>query len=95
MHCTGIDFSGHALRRMFERAVTVSEVQTAIEFGETVAIYPDDLPYPSSLILGVVAGRPLHVVVGRDPTTGACYVITAYEPASDLWEAGFKTRKTT
>ena len=80
---------------MFERSVTVDEVQAVVELGEIVANYPDDLPYPSSLMLAMVAGRPIHVVAAREPITGACYVITAYEPTSDLWEADFKTRKTT
>jgi Domain of unknown function (DUF4258) len=78
---------------MFERGVSIREVQAAIEFGETVASYPDDLPYPSALVLGLVAGRPIHVVVGREPITEICYVITAYEPNSELWEADFKRRK--
>ena len=95
MNCSRVDFSGHALRRMFERSVTVDEIQAVIDLGEIVASYPDDLPYPSSLMLGMVAGRPIHVVAAREPITGACYVITAYEPTGDLWEAGFKTRKTT
>lgn len=80
---------------MFERSVTVDEIQAVIDLGEIVASYPDDLPYPSSLMLGMVAGRPIHVVAAREPITGACYVITAYEPTGDLWEAGFKTSKTT
>lgn len=80
---------------MFERSVTVDEIQAVIDLGEIVASYPDELPYPSSLMLGMVAGRPIHVVAAREPITGACYVITANEPTGDLWEAGFKTSKTT
>lgn len=95
MNCSRVVFSGHALRRMFERSVSVSEVQAVFDTGEIVASYLDDRPYPSWLMLGVVAGRPVHVVAARDGADGACYVITAYEPTGDLWEADFKARKPT
>ena len=93
MCCSRVDFSSHALRRMFEREVSIREVQAMIELGEIVTSYPDDLPYPSALMLGLVARRPIHVVVGCEPDTNICYVITAYEPSGELWEADFKQRK--
>jgi hypothetical protein len=61
--------------------------------GETVADYAADAPYPSCLMLGLVNGRPLHVVVALDRGTGTCIVVTAYEPDAHQWNADFKTRR--
>ena len=56
MDCDAISFSRHALQRMFERAISPDEIRKALANGETVADYPEDTPYPSRLILGIVAG---------------------------------------
>lgn len=47
-------FRGHAIQRMFERAVTVDDVVLVLREGETIESYPDDKPYPSRLVLGWV-----------------------------------------
>ena len=93
MDCESIFFSGHALRRMFERGITVSDVINVLKHGEAIAEYPADLPFASALMLGYVEGNPLHVVVARDEVNGDCYVITAYIPDLAFWEAGFKNRR--
>jgi len=78
MDCQSIVFSGHALRRMFERSVQRDAVLHVVRSGESIAEYPDDRPYPSYLLLGFVAGMPLHVVVARDAGSGRCFVVTVY-----------------
>lgn len=93
MECTNIYFSGHALRRMFDRALSTELVTTVVRKGETIAEYQDDRPYPSRLILGFERGKPVHVVVARDEKDYACYVITAYIPSRQIWHDDFKTRK--
>lgn len=93
MDCTNITFSGHALRRLFERGIAPECVRHAIEAGEIIADYPDDRPHPSMLLLGFVDGMPLHVVTACDPA-GACIIITAYRPDPLLWSADFRTRRT-
>jgi hypothetical protein len=95
MDCDAISFSRHAFERMFERAIRPDEVRVAMATGEVIADYPTDAPYPSVLILAIVAGRPLHVVAARDGETRHCYVITAYVPDSVLWGGDFRTRKPT
>lgn len=92
MDCTGVMFSGHALRRMFERRIDRLSVSAVIRSGETIVDYQDDRPYPSCLLLGWVDGKPRHVVVARDPGNGMCYVITAYIPDAGLWSDDFRTR---
>ncbi len=86
-------FSGHALRRMFERKISKDDVLEVIRSGEVIEDYPDDLPYPSCLLLGLVQERPLHVTIAVDRPHKTCYVITAYPPDPDLWE-DFRKRKT-
>jgi hypothetical protein len=52
MECREIIFSGHAVQRMFERAITATDVRAVIESGEIIADYPSDLPFPSSFLVG-------------------------------------------
>ncbi len=92
MNCKKISFSGHATKQMFERSITESEVISVIEAGTIIKEYPDDKPYPSYLILGIVKKRVLHVVLSKDKNAN-CYVITAYEPDSKIWNIDFKTKK--
>ncbi len=95
MRCHSIQFSGHAISRMFERDLFPKDVTAAIERGEVIAEYPEDHPYPSYLLLGFVEGEPLHVVVARDEAGSRCFVVTVYRPDPELWQPDFKTRKRT
>lgn len=91
--CTSVKFSGHALRRVFERELSTEEVIFTIRTGETIASYPDDNPYPSELRLEWVNNRPIHVVVAQNQDNNECYVITAYVPSADIWNDDFKVRR--
>jgi hypothetical protein len=93
MDCARVVFSGHAIMRMFERDIGPNDVLAVVGGGETIAEYPEDRPYGSELLLGLVNSRPLHVVVAIDRRNATCIVITAYEPMADQWEADFRTRK--
>ena len=93
MDCTGISFSGHAVRKMFERRISRDAVLMVTASGEVIADYPDDTPYPSALLLGLPGGHPLHVVVARKPVDGTCTVVTAYRPDPTLWADDFRTRR--
>jgi hypothetical protein len=86
-------FSGHALRRMFERSLTHKEVEEVLRHGDIVATYLDDKPFPSFLILGFVDQRPIHVVAAFDSHSQTAYIVTAYDPDPDLWESDFRTRR--
>lgn len=93
MDCGSIRYTGHALRRMFERSVSRAEVAEVIEAGMTIEDYPHEVPHPSCLLMAVVAGRPLHVVVARDDASAACVVVTVYEPDPTLWSVDWRTRR--
>lgn len=87
-------FRVHAIKRMFERGITVDDVRMAVDNGEVIEDYPDDFPYPSCLILGQAGGRQLHVVVAENAAADETIVVTVYEPDPDHWDASFKRRKT-
>jgi len=93
MECKEVKFSGHALRRMFERGIGVDGVLAVVSSGETIADYPEDTPFPTSLILGFVMSRPIHIVVANDALKNTCHIITAYPPDPAQWMADFKTRR--
>ncbi len=86
-------FRVHALRRMFERGISVEDVEAVLDTGEAIEQYPDDLPYPSRLVLGWRGRRPVHVVAAENLADNEFIVITAYEPDRAQWEADFKRRK--
>jgi len=84
----------HCILRMRQRAISVNEFKEAMSDAEIVEYYEDDYPLPSSLILGFTAsGRPLHAVVTLDQGVEILWVITLYEPTTDLWCEQFKSRR--
>lgn len=93
MDCKTIRFSRHAIERMFQRAVTPGAVAKIIANGEIIAMYPDDLPHPSALLLGFDADRPVHIVVARNRDSDECTVVTVYQPDSQTWNDDFKSRR--
>ncbi len=88
-----LQFSGHALQRMFARGISPGDVRQVIDEGEIIAEYPNDRPFPSALKLGFVNGRAIHTVVGYDVASDTGHVITAYLPDPNLWHDDMKTRK--
>jgi len=88
-----IIFRIHAVQRMFERCFSEEGIRHVLDTGETIENYPDDIPYPSCLILGWRGLRPAHIVVMDNNEETEIIVITVYEPDSRQWEVGFKRRK--
>ena len=88
-----IVFSGHAVRQMFAREISVEDVRMVITAGATIAEYPDDEPYPSCLLSGVVRERTIHVVLAYDSETLTGIVVTAYIPDPGFWSSDFRTRR--
>ena len=80
------------LEKADERDIDLNEVEETIEYGEMVAEYPDDKPYPSCLYLSFFNSKPLHVCFAM-VNAKECKVITAYEPSLIIFEKDFKTRK--
>ena len=86
-------YSRHAIERMFQRGLSSAAIAAVLRAGEVIADYPEDAPFPSRLLLGFALGQPVHVVVARDPESGACFVVTVYRPDPQLWEQDHKTRR--
>ena len=87
-------YSFHALEEMSAESemIRAEEVRHVIFNGEIIENYPEDKRGHSCLLLGISAqNRPLHVVCA--PKEGYLAIITAYIPALEKWEAGFRTRR--
>ena len=80
-------FTEHLLTRMRQRQIKLDDIKYTIETGKIIEQYPDDYPFPSCLI----NGDNMHIVcsVGE----GRLYIITAYRPSLEKWEAGGSIRK--
>lgn len=86
-------FRVHAIQRMFQHRISEEDIRYVLEGGETIKNYPDDMPYPSRLVLGWLASRPVHVVAADDVESGKTFVITVYEPDPKLWNSGFRRKE--
>ena len=83
----------HAVHRMFQRSISPETVKKVLDKGEIIENYPEDLPYPSRLMLAWDGARPVHVVAAENKAEDETIVITAYEPDARQWENDFKRRK--
>ena len=82
----------HVAQRMRQRNIRYDDIISALMSGEVIESYPDDYPYPSALVLGYATDNAyLHVVCGSDGEY--LWIITAYYPSEQQWEADMKTRK--
>lgn len=78
---------------MVKRGITRAEVLTALSSGELIEEYPEDLPFPSALFFHMKEQTPVHVVAAFDAHAQQVFIITAYRPDRDHFEADFKTRR--
>ena len=73
--------------------IFTSEVVEAVGYVEVIEEYPDDLPYPSALVLGFTSRqRPLHMVCAYDDARDSLTIVTVYQPDPDRW-INFRSRK--
>lgn len=88
-----IVYQYHAVERMALRGIQEEEIEHILRTREVIAVYADDAPYPSELLLGWSHARPLHVVVATDITNHRKIIIMTYQPDPRQWEEDFKRRK--
>jgi uncharacterized protein DUF4258 len=86
-------FRIHAVQRMFERNISMKNVEWALQSGETIEDYSGEMPEPSRLILGFQGKRPFHMVTSENPQTNQIIIITVYVPDPDKWNKDFKSRR--
>lgn len=85
-------YSAHAVTQMFKRGIGEEDIEYALNHGSIIMEYPDDVPYPSYLILGKIGERPLHVVYAINEA-GDKIIITAYHPDKELWNIDFTEKR--
>ena len=89
-------YSRHAREEMIHEEfgrIYEQEVYEAICTGEVIEEYPDDAPYPSSLIYRTTkTGRLIHTLAAYDAQGDLTIIITVYQPNPSLWD-DFKRRK--
>ena len=88
-----IIFRIHAIERMFERGIGISEIRMALEKGETIERYVDEATYPGRLIMSRSGKKNLHVVVADNAPEGEAVVVTGYRPDRRRWTDDFKRRR--
>ncbi len=86
-------FLPHAVRQMSkpDRMIRTKDIRHAIENGEVIEDYPEDMRGHSCLILDIISGRPIHVVCS--PKEDYLAIITAYVPNEQDWKNNYKKRK--
>jgi len=93
LNFNSIIYSSHAVQRMFERSISVDEVEGIINDWYVIKSYPEDKPFPSVLILGKSKNKPIHVIAGTDNDQKVCHVITVYQPDPESWSEDFTERR--
>lgn len=84
----------HCVLRMRQRGISVNELKEAMSHAEIIEYYEEDHPLPSALIHGfTTSGRPLHAVVALDQASERLWIITLYEPTTELWDEQFRKRR--
>jgi len=88
-----IGWRKHVLQRLAERGIPQQAVREVLLQGELIREYADDKPFASALFLGYASGVRLHVVAACDEANRQAFVITAYEPSLDIFEADYRTKR--
>ena len=87
-----IRWTDHVIERMLKRGVSREDIKYTLMYGEIIEEYPEDYPFPSCLVFGIMCNNtPLHVVcgIGNDEL----WIITVYFPDLLKWNDDYKTRR--
>lgn len=88
-----IQFRVHAIKRMFEKSISETDIRDVLESGEIIDTDRSDPPCIKCIHLGRSGDRPIHVVAVDDPGERITTIITVYEPSRYRWEPGFRRRR--
>lgn len=78
---------------MAERSISETEVAEVLQAGQSIEDYPNDVPYPSRLVMAYIKERPLHVVAAWNEEDYETIVVTVYEPDPKRWDETFTRRR--
>jgi hypothetical protein len=78
---------------MAQRGFEPEDIRSTIVNGTIIEEYPEDVPYPSFLVILWQGQRPVHLVAANNNADGETIIITVYEPDPQKWNSGF-TRRT-
>ncbi|MCK4307828.1 DUF4258 domain-containing protein [candidate division WOR-3 bacterium] len=85
-----IFYTKHAIEQMIKREIDPNGVLDALQNGNVIEFYEEDLPFPSCLMVGFTSKNiPIHIVCSAPPDI---WVITVYRPDPTQW-IDFKTRR--
>lgn len=81
-----VKITNHADEEAFDDCLTYEEIYSSVIQGEVIEDYPNDIPYPSCLILGKnFTGEPIHSVWAYNPENLWVVLITVYRPNPERW----------
>lgn len=86
IHEKRVNITNHADEEMENDGIFADQLYGAILAGEIIEEYPNDVPFPSWLILGFdETARPIHSVVAYSAAQTLAIVVTAYVPDPARW----------
>ena len=90
-----IRISDHADEEAEADELTFDEIYVSVINGEIIENYPDDRPYPSSLIFGLTfSGDPVHSVWAYHEENHWAVLVTVYRPDPNRWIHWRERKKT-
>jgi len=88
-----IKWKKHALKRLFERNLSRSQIFEALLNCEIIEHHELQRPLPSVLVLGYYGQEPLHIMLAIADTDEILWIITVYKPSPEEWLDDYKTRR--
>ncbi|MDP2211719.1 MAG: DUF4258 domain-containing protein [Candidatus Aquicultor sp.] len=88
-----IEWKKHALKRIFERNLSRSQIFEALFNCEIIEHHELQRPLPSVLVLGYYGEEPLHMMLAVDEIDEILWIITVYKPSLEEWMDDYKTRR--
>ncbi len=81
-----VNITNHATEEAEEDKISFESIFYSVQNGEVIEDYPDDLPFPSCLILGHDENRrAIHSVWSYAKELDFAFVITTYVPDPARW----------
>jgi hypothetical protein len=88
-----VRITDHADEEARADSLSFEDIFDSVIAGEIIEDYPEDSPYPSCLVFGVILDRdPVHSVWAYNPENRWAVLITVYRPDPKRWE-NWRTRR--